>query len=238
MGAGGVIVPPAGYFPKVQALLDQHDIAFIDDEVICGFGRTGSAFGAQTLDIRPTTMSLAKAISSAYLPISAVMVPENIFETVADLSGEVGTFGHGFTYSGHPVCAAVALRNLELMEERDIFAHAAVVGEILQQRLAALADHPLVGEVRGVGLIAAVEVVADKASKTPFPAEKAVAAQVAMHCEAHGLILRALGDSIAICPPLIITADQVDELVSKLELSLNEVLEQVRQVAPSGSSAR
>jgi 4-aminobutyrate--pyruvate transaminase len=228
MGAGGVIVPPAGYFPKVQAVLDRHDILFIDDEVICGFGRTGRPFGAQTFDIKPTTMSLAKAISSAYLPISAVMVPEFMYETVAELSGEVGTFGHGFTYSGHPVCAAVALRNIELMEERDIFTHAGLVGEKLQERLAVLADHPLVGEVRGVGLIAAVELVQNKDTRSPFPAEQSVGAQVAARCEEHGLILRALGDSIAICPPLIITADQVDELVNKLETALNEVLSTIR----------
>jgi 4-aminobutyrate--pyruvate transaminase len=140
----------------------------------------------------------------------------------------VGTFGHGFTYSGHPVCAAVALRNLELMEEREVFAHAAVVGEELQQRLAALADHPLVGEVRGVGLIAALELVADKETKNPFPADKGVGAMVSARCEAHGLIIRALGDNIAICPPLVISSAQVDELVSKLERSLDETLSRVR----------
>jgi len=228
MGAGGVIVPPPGYYQKVQAVLAKYDIAFIDDEVICGFGRTGRAFGAETFGIEPTTMSLAKAISSAYLPISAVVVPETMYAPIAELSGEVGTFGHGFTYTGHPVCAAVALRNLELMEERDVFAHAARVGEELQQRLAALAEHPLVGEVRGVGLIAALELVADKATKAPFAADKGVGAAVAARCEAHGLVIRALGDNIAICPPLIITSDQVDELVSKLTRGLDEVFARVR----------
>jgi 4-aminobutyrate--pyruvate transaminase len=228
MGAGGVIVPPAGYYPKVQEVLDRHDIVFIDDEVICGFGRTGRPFGAETFGIRPTTMSLAKAISSAYLPLSAVVVPEFLYEAVAEQSGEVGTFGHGFTYSGHPVCAAVALRNLELMEERDIFNHASRVGEQLQDRLSELTDHPLVGEVRGVGLIAAVELVKDKDTRMAFPAEQGVGAMVAARCEAHGLILRALGDSIAICPPLIINSDQVDELVSKLKRSLDEILNKVR----------
>ncbi len=228
MGAGGVIVPPAGYYPKVQAVLDKYDIAFIDDEVICGFGRTGRPFGADTFDIKPTTMSFAKAISSAYLPLSAVTVPQEMYQSVAELSGQVGTFGHGFTYSGHPVCAAVALRNLELMEERDIFTHAGQVGDQLQDRLAVLEDHPLVGEVRGVGLIAAVELVRDKATRSPFPAADGVGAAVAARCEAHGLIIRALGDSIAICPPLIINAAQVDELVSKLERSLNEVLNTIR----------
>jgi 4-aminobutyrate--pyruvate transaminase len=162
MGAGGVIVPPDGYFDKVQALLRKHDILFIDDEVICGFGRTGNAFGAQTMGLAPDTMSLAKALSSAYLPISAVLIPEYMYQPMIEASGKVGNFGHGFTYSGHPVCAAVALRALELMEERDLFSHAARVGETFQSRLHALADHPLVGNTRGVGLIGAVELVSDK----------------------------------------------------------------------------
>jgi 4-aminobutyrate--pyruvate transaminase len=222
MGAGGVIVPPPGYYQKVQALLAEHDILFIDDEVICGFGRTGKPFGAQTFDIRPDTMSVAKAVSSAYLPLSAVLLPERMYDAFVDLSAELGNFSHGFTYSGHPVCAAVALRNLELMEERDLFTHAARVGEIMQERLALLADHPLVGDVRGAGLIGAVELVADKDLGTPFPAEKGVGAYCMGRCEAHGLILRSLGDSMAICPPLIISDAQIDELFSKLTLALNE----------------
>ncbi len=224
MGAGGVIVPPAGYFQKVQALLKRHDILFIDDEVICGFGRTGRPFGAETFGIVPDTMSVAKAVSSAYLPLSAVLLPERMYEAFVDMSPELGNFSHGFTYSGHPVCAAVALRNLELMEERDLFSHAARVGEAMQQRLALLADHPLVGEVRGAGLIGAAELVADKDLGTPFPYEKGVGAYCMARCEAHGLLVRALGDTMAICPPLIITHDQVDELFSKLELALNETL--------------
>jgi 4-aminobutyrate--pyruvate transaminase len=222
MGAGGVIVPPAGYYEKVQAVLRRHDILFIDDEVICGFGRTGKAFGAETMGIVPTTMSLAKAISSAYLPLSAVMIPDFMYEPIVEMSGEVGTFGHGFTYSGHPVCAAVALRALELMEERDLFAHAARVGEVFQHRLQALGTHPLVGEARGVGLIGAVELVADKSTGAAFPAARGVGAQCMARCEENGLIVRALGDSVALCPPLIISAEQVDELFTKLEKSLDQ----------------
>jgi len=173
-------------------------------------------------------MSVAKAVSSAYLPLSAVLVPERMFDAFVDMSPELGNFAHGFTYSGHPVCAAVALRNLELMEERDLFAHAARVGEVMQQRLAALADHPLVGEVRGAGLIGAAALVADKALGTPFPAEKGVGAYCMERCEAHGLILRSLGDSLAICPPLIISDAQIDELFSKFTLALNETLAWVR----------
>jgi 4-aminobutyrate--pyruvate transaminase len=222
MGAGGVIVPPDGYFDKVQALLRKHDILFIDDEVICGFGRTGNAFGAQTMGLAPDTMSLAKALSSAYLPISAVLIPEYMYQPMIEASGKVGNFGHGFTYSGHPVCAAVALRALELMEERDLFSHAARVGETFQSRLHALADHPLVGNTRGVGLIGAVELVSDKHTKEPFEGSHGVGAYAMKRCEENGLIVRALGDSLALCPPLIITEDQVDEVFTRLETSLDE----------------
>jgi 4-aminobutyrate--pyruvate transaminase len=228
MGAGGVIVPPAGYYEKVQAVLDRHGILFIDDEVICGFGRTGKPFGAETMGIRPTTMSVAKAVSSAYLPISAVLIPEWMYEPFIEQSGEVGTFGHGFTYSGHPVCAAVALRNLELMEERDVFAHAARVGETFQERLAAFAEHPLVGDVRGAGLIGAAEIVADKDTKAPFAAAKGAPALIVERAEHHGLIVRNIGDSIAFCPPLVITDAQVDELFTKFGRALDEAFTRLR----------
>ncbi len=224
MGAGGVVVPPAGYYQKVQALLKQHDILFIDDEVICGFGRTGRPFGAETFGIEPDTMSVAKAVSSAYLPLSAVLLPEFMYEAFTAMSAELGNFSHGFTYSGHPVCAAVALRNLELMEERDLFAHAARMGDLMQDRLAQLADHPLVGEVRGAGLIGALELVADKETRAPFPASQGVGAYCMGRCEANGLISRAMGDTMALCPPLIITDAQIDEIFSKLDLALNETL--------------
>ena len=222
MGAGGVVVPPDGYFDAVQKLLAEHDIFFIDDEVICGFGRTGNDFGATTFGITPTTMSMAKAISSAYLPLSAVVIPEFMYEPFIEQSGEVGTFGHGFTYSGHPVCAAVALRNLELMEERQIFAHAASVGESFQARLHGFADHPLVGETRGVGLLGAIELVANKASGQAFDPKRAVGAYCMGRCEANGLLVHSLGDSLAFCPPLIINETQVDEIFDKFGTALNE----------------
>ncbi|MFM7119087.1 MAG: aminotransferase, partial [Gammaproteobacteria bacterium] len=229
LGAGGVIVPPAGYYARVQALLAQHDILFIDDEVICGFGRTGRPFGAETFGIVPNTMTLAKAISSAYLPLSAVMLPEFMYAAIAEQSGRVGTFGHGFTYSGHPVCAAVALRTLELMEERNIFAHVARVAVPFQARLQALGAHPMVGESRGVGLIGAVELVADQGTRQAFPASRGVGAYCAQRAEANGLIVRALGDSVAVCPPLIISDAEVDELFTKLGRALDETLEWLGQ---------
>ncbi len=227
MGAGGVIVPPAGYYEKVQALLAKHDICFIDDEVICGFGRTGNPFGAQTMGFTPTTMSVAKALSSAYLPISAVLVPEYMHEAFAAKSDELGVFGHGFTYSGHPVCAAVALRNLEIMEEQDLFNHAARVGVAFQERLHSFADHPLVGETRGAGLIGGIELVKEKDPRQPFPAKDGVAAFCASACAEAGLIVRNIGDTVAFCPPLIITEDQVDELFTKFAHGLDKTLDWV-----------
>ena len=230
LGAGGVIVPPAGYYEKVQAVLAKYGIHFIDDEVICGFGRTGAPFGAQTMGIEPTTISMAKALSSAYQPISAVALPEWMHDAFAAASEELGNFGHGFTYSGHPVCAAVALRNLELMEERDVLNHAARVGEAFQARLMALADHPLVGEARGKGLIGAVELVANKETREPFDAALGIGAHCMERAQAHGLIVRSLGDSVAFCPPLIITDKQVDELFGKFEQALADTLKHVQRV--------
>lgn len=224
LGAGGVIVPPAGYYEKVQRILAEHDILFIDDEVVCGFGRTGKAFGAQTLGFTPTTMSVAKALSSAYQPISAVIIPDFMYEPFIEASAKNGIFGHGFTYTGHPVCAAVALRNLELMEERGLFAQAAKTGAAFQERLALLADHPLVGESRGRGLLGGVELMADKDARTAFPAERQVGEHCSDRCAAHGLILRNVGDVMALCPPLIVSEDQVDELFTKLERALDDTL--------------
>ena len=200
--------------------------------MICGFGRTGKLFGAQTMDIKPTTMSIAKALSSAYLPISAVIVPEFMHEPIVEASNQIGVFGHGFTYSGHPVCAAVALRNLELMEERGVFEHAAAVSMPFQERMNSLNDHPLIGETRGKGLLGAVEIVQDKASKAAYPVEAGVGVYCMSRCEANGLLLRPLGDSLAISPPLVITETQVNELFDKLEKSLNETLDWT--VRPSG----
>ena len=226
-GAGGVIVPPAGYFNKIQDVLDKYGILLIDDEVICGFGRTGYAFGAEAFDMRPATMSVAKSLTSAYLPLSAVLIPGFMYEPMIEASGAVGTFGHGYTYSGHPVCAAVALRTLELMEERDLYAHAADMSTRFQQRLRALVEHPLVGDARGVGLMGGIELVADKRTKARFEGSPGAGTLCSTFAEANGLLVRPLGDVIAICPPLIISADQVDELFDKLESALNQTLDRL-----------
>jgi len=217
MGAGGLVLPPKTYFEKIQPILCEHGILFIDDEVVTAFGRTGNPFGCQTYGIQPATMTMAKALSSAYQPISAVAIPPFMYEEIERAAGELGMFAHGLTYSGHPVAAAVALRTLELYEERGIMEHAASMGEILQSKLAALADHPLVGNYRGVGLIAGLELVKDPATKTRFePADK-IAFKATAACLEEGLVVRALpGDTVAICPPLIIDEAGIDELVGKL----------------------
>ena len=231
LGAGGVIVPPDGYYEKIQAVLNKYGVLFIDDEVICGFGRTGKPFGAETMGIEPTTMSVAKAVSSAYLPLSAVIIPEFMYEPFVAASPEVGNFAHGFTYSGHPVCTAVALRNLELMEEREVFAHAATIGETFQARLRAFEEHPLVGNVRGKGLLGAIEFVANKQSNERFDSATGVGAYCMDRALEHGLIVRNLGDTVAFCPPIIITDEQVDELFTKFTAALDETLEYVNNLA-------
>ncbi len=232
MGAGGVIVPPAGYFPKIQAVLDKYDILLVVDEVICGFGRTGNMFGSETFGIRPDMMTVAKGLSSGYLPISALLVNERVYAPVAEESGRIGVFGHGYTYGGHPVSAAVALETLEIYAERDILGHVRTVGPVLQAGLAAFADHPLVGEVRGVGLIGAIELVADKAAKTPFSPPGAVGAAVVAKAQQHGVILRAMGDAVAFSPPLVISADEIAEMLRRFGLALDEAH---RELARSGA---
>ncbi len=220
-GASGVIVPPAGYYEKVQAILDKYDILFWADEVITGFGRTGKLFGCETVNIRqPDQMTFAKQLSSAYYPISAAVIRGDMYEAMREPSAKVGIFGHGYTYSGHPAACAAALKTLEIYERDNIYAHAATVGEYLQGRLAALRDHPSVGDVRGAGLIAAVELVADKAARTPAVEMARRATQL---CQDNGLIVRNLaGCVLALCPPLVITHAQVDEIVDKLTLSINQ----------------
>lgn len=224
VGAGGVVVPPAGYLQRVEKVLRDNGILLWDDEVICGFGRTGNDFGSTTYGITPDMMSFAKGLSSGYLPISAAVVSGEMYEGIVEQSRKAGVFGHGYTYSGHPVCCAVALKVLEIYERDDIFARAKQTGDYLQERLVQFDQHPLVGEVRGVGLIAALELVADKQTGRAFKDGK-VAAFAQKRCQEHGLILRAVaGTSLAICPPLITTHAQVDELVGQLNTALDETL--------------
>ena len=222
MGAGGVIVPPATYFEKIQAVLDRYDILFIADEVICGYGRTGNIWGSQTYGIRPDTLSTAKALSSAYMPIGAVLIPEEIYQAMLDESRKIGTFGHGYTYSGHPVGAAVAVKTLEIYERDRIYDHARALTPVFEGRLARLADHPLVGEARGKGMIGAVELVADKTTKKPFDPKMMVAAKASGFAQKNGVILRNILDSVAVCPPLIIRVDELNAVFDRLEKALDD----------------
>ncbi|ONG54926.1 aspartate aminotransferase family protein [Pseudoroseomonas deserti] len=211
-GAGGVIVPPKDYFPRIQAVLRKYEILMIADEVICGFGRTGQMFGCDTFGIEPDIMTVAKALSSAYLPISATLISAPIAEAITAHAGKLGNFAHGFTYAGHPVSSAVALETLKIYEERDIIGHVAEVSAHFQAKLRSFLDHPLVGEARGVGLIGALQLVTDKASRTVLPAAAGIGALIQNAAMEKGLIVRASPDAVYFCPPLIITRAQVDEL--------------------------
>jgi len=224
MGAGGVILPPRTYFEKIQRVLRKHDLLLIADEVICGFGRTGNMFGSETYGLKPDILTLAKAVSSAYLPLSATIISEDIYQAMLKQSDKLGAFSHGFTYSGHPVCCAVALEALNIYAERDMIGHVRKVAPRFQQGLQRLAAHPLVGEARGVGLIGAIELVRDKASKSAFDARQGVAASVGAICQENGLIVRPLaGDVIALCPPLIVSESEIDEIWRRVGKALDEM---------------
>jgi len=213
MGAGGVIVPPVTYWDRIQQVLQKYDILLVADEVICGFGRTGRMFGCDTYAIRPDVMVVSKQITSGYFPLSAILMNERMFEPIADESARIGVLGHGFTAGGHPVGTAVALETIKIIEERGLVAHAARIGAYLQSRLAAFADHPLVGEVRGVGMIAAIELVLDKASRRGAANPGAIGTIANRLLVERGILTRNMLDTVAICPPLIVDQAQIDELV-------------------------
>jgi 4-aminobutyrate--pyruvate transaminase len=221
MGAGGVILPPQGYFEAITRVLSKYDIPLIDDEVITGFGRTGEWFGCTTYGFQPDSMTMAKQLSSAYMPISAIMLSPELTDIVEQESGKIGTFGHGFTYTGHPVAAAVALRTIELYQRRDIVGHVRKVSPHFLKRLRALNDHPLVGEANGVGLIGGVELVADKKTKQNFDPAKQVGATVNNFALEEGLITRPmLNDRLAFCPPLVIDDAEIDEMFDRFDRAL------------------
>ncbi len=219
MGAGGVVVPPDGYWEAVQPVLKKYDILFVADEVICGFGRTGEMFGSVTYNLQPDIMTLSKALSSSYMPISALLVNEKVYGPVADESHKIGVWGHGYTASGHPVAAAVALENLKIFEERDLLSNVKAVSPRFMQRLSSFNDHPLVIETRGIGLIGAIEVAHESMASTPG----ALGLKTNMAFHERGLISRNMIDALAFCPPLIITEKQVDEMFDIAEAALESV---------------
>ena len=220
MGAGGVILPPEHYFPKLHEVLDEYDISLIDDEVICGFGRTGNYWGYETFGMKPASITIAKALSSGYVPISAVIIPNHIYEPIARASNQQGVFGHGYTYSGHPVACAVALKTIEIYEKTKLIDHVETVSKTFQRRLHDMRSNHIIGETRGVGLIGAIEIYENRELKQLFDPKFGAGIKVMKLCQRHGLLVRAIQDTIAICPPLIISNEEVNKLFDILEYSL------------------
>jgi L-2,4-diaminobutyrate transaminase len=231
MGTGGVHIPPEGYFEEIQAVLDRHDMLMIADEVICGFGRLGSWFGSYLYNIRPDIMTIAKGLTSAYMPMSASLIHERIWQVMLERSRDMGVFGHGFTYSAHPIAAAAAMANLDIIEGEDLVGNAERTGGYFQRRMReTFADHPLVGDIRGEGLMMGVELVADKARKTPLAPAHRVPLRVMKAALAEGLILRGLpgGNTIAFSPPLVISEGEVEQVVERFAKVLNGIAEAFR----------
>ncbi|GAA0273999.1 aspartate aminotransferase family protein [Alteraurantiacibacter aestuarii] len=236
LGAGGVVIPPRGYFAQVRQVLDRHDILLIADEVITGFGRTGEAFGSQTMGLRPDTMTLAKALSSGYVPISAVLLPQQIYQAFEDASATLGVFAHGYTYSGHPLATAIALKTLDIYRERDIFGQAQRMAPVFARHLQALADHPLIGEARSVGMIGALQIVRDRKTRALYDPADGVGAWCADTAGIrHGVLFRATFDTLCFAPPLVISEAELDEMFARVRAALDDALEWLtaRGLAPN-----
>lgn len=229
MSAGGVMPPPAGYWEGVEKICRKNDILLISDEVICGAGRLGTPFGCQKYGFTPDIMTVSKQITSSYMPLAAVIVSDPVYQAIADHSTVLGNFGHGFTASGHPVATAVGLENLAIIEERDLTGNAARMEPIFQAVLRAFAGHPLVGEVRGTGLIGALELVADKATRRPFEKVGRAGALAAKIGPEEGLIFRAIGDQLALCPPMIVSEDDIKEIMTRMGRTLARLTDAVAQ---------
>ncbi|ATR85282.1 aspartate aminotransferase family protein [Pseudomonas sp. FFUP_PS_473] len=223
-GAGGVIIPPETYWPKVKEILAKYEILFVADEVICGFGRTGEWFGSDYYDLKPDLMTIAKGLTSGYIPMGGVIVRDEVARVVT----EGGDFNHGFTYSGHPVAAAVGLENLRILRDEKVITHVhEETAPYLQKRLRELNDHPLVGEVRGLGMLGAIELVKDKTTRARYEG-KGVGMICRQFCFDNGLIMRAVGDTMIIAPPLVITREEIDELVEKARKCLDLTYEAIQ----------
>ena len=224
-GAGGVIIPPASYWPEIQRICKKYGILLIADEVICGFGRLGEWFGSEHFDIEADLMPIAKGLSSGYLPIGGLMIGDRVTETVINKGSD---FNHGFTYSGHPAACAVALENIRILKDEKIIEKAKnELSPYLQKKWLALGDHPMVGEARGVGMVGALELVKDKNTKTSYPSEQNVGTICRDFCFNNGLIMRAVGDAMIICPPLVISHSEINELIEKAKLCLDLTWEKI-----------
>ncbi|MBZ3695905.1 aspartate aminotransferase family protein [Phyllobacterium calauticae] len=235
MGTGGVIVPPAGYFEKIQAVLRKHDVLLVADEVITGFGRTGNWWGSQTYDMKPDIVTCAKALTAAYMPLSALLISERVYQGMRAQSEKIGVFGHGYTYGAHPVACAVGVEALRIYEEDGIIDNVPALAARMQAAMAPLADHPLIGEVRGVGLMWAVELVRDKQSKEAFAPDMQFGLGVQNRAFERGLVCRSLGTGIALAPPLICTEEQIDEIVARFTQALDASLD---AYSASGGTSR
>jgi 4-aminobutyrate---pyruvate transaminase len=231
MGGGGAVLPPKGYFEKVQAILRKYDILFCADEVICGFGRTGNMWGSQTFDLTPDLITCAKALSAAMQPISAVLVNQRVWEGMLTQADRLGPFAHGYTWAGHPVATAVALETLKIYDEIGLVDRVRAVSPVFLKELGVLEDHPLVGEFRGCGLVGGLEIVADKTTRAVHKAEQGVPGLIDRHARRHGLILRLVGNRIALSPPLIIAEEEVREMARRLRATLDDT---ARDLAAAG----
>ncbi|XP_028758881.1 gamma aminobutyrate transaminase 3, chloroplastic-like [Neltuma alba] len=243
MGGGGVIPPPATYFDKarnislsllllvqIQAVLKKYDILFVADEVICGFGRLGTMFGSDKYNIKPDLVSLAKALSSAYMPIGAVLVSPEVSDVIHSQSNKLGSFSHGFTYSGHPVSCAVAIEALKIYKERNIVENVRTIAPSFQDGVKAFSDSPIIGEIRGTGLVLGTEFTDNKSPNDPFPPEWGVGAYFGAQCEKNGMLVRAAGDNIMMCPPFTLSLEEVDELIRIYGIALKKTEERVREL--------
>jgi putrescine---pyruvate transaminase len=226
-GAGGVIVPPATYWPEIQRICDKYGVLLVSDEVICGFGRTGNWFGCETFGFRPDLMTFAKGVTSGYIPLGGVLVGERVGRVLVDRGGE---FHHGYTYSGHPVACAVALANIRLIQrERLVERVRTELGPHLARHYEALAEHPLVGEAQSVGMMGALQLVKDKRRGTAFDPSLEVGMLCRGYCFGNGLIMRAVGDRMIVAPPLVMTTAQVDEMVALIRHCLDLTLEELKR---------
>ena len=224
-GAGGLIIPPATYWPEINRICKKYDVLLHVDEVICGFGRTGKWFGSDTYGIEPDMMNMAKGLSSGYQPIAAVGIGPKIGDVLFNASEE---WSHGFTYSGHPVCAAVALANIEVLQKDKLVEKSGgSTGDYFQKKLASLNDHPLVGETRGTGLIGAIELVKNKKTRERFDETMNVGYRCRLHCFANGLVMRAIGDTMVLSPPLVITEAEIDELIGLARLCIDLIAKDI-----------
>jgi L-2,4-diaminobutyrate transaminase len=226
LGTGGIIPPPEGYWPAIQAVLKKYDVLMIADEVVCGFGRIGTPFGSHMYGIEPDLITIAKGLTSAYVPLSAAIISEKVYAVMEQGSDKLGAFSHGYTYSGHPIGVAAANAVLDIVEKDDLAGKAKTAGAYLQTRMReSFAHHPKVGEVRGIGMLAAIEFVADPKTKTRFEASEKIGARVSKACRDRGLIARAMphGDILGFAPPLVMTTQEIDEMVEITTEALSEV---------------